>query len=453
MRDLALVLGMLFYVPMVLRFPATGVLCWAWFSIMNPHRELYGFAAGQPLNSIIAVATLVGWLASRERKRWTPDAMPWLLAALVAWMTLDTFFGYSPGYSWVFWDRVVRIFALIFVIFILMTTKARVQAMIWVIVISLGFYGVKGGVFTIAHGGHAIVYGPADSVYNDNNQLALAVVSELPLLLYLTRHTKAAWLRWGMIVALVLQVVMVFGSYSRGGVIALAVMGFMTLMRSDRKILYALLGVVAVGLGLMVMPDSFYERLNTINSISSDDSFQGRVMAWHVAFRCAVDFFPFGAGLYAPQIETLYHVYFPGADVHAAHSIYFQILGEHGFFALGIYMLILMLGVRNAGRVIRQTRKDPALFWARDLADMARVSLISFYVGGAALSMAYSDVYLILIALMSTLRELTDPARIEERAIERRRRLVPLSETRIPIDDPLPAPVDARYSPGPSNSA
>jgi putative inorganic carbon (hco3(-)) transporter len=440
MRDLVLVLATLFFVPMCLRFPATGVLCWAWFSIMNPHRELYGFAADQPFNSMIAVATLVGWLVSRERKTWTPDAVPWLLAALVAWMTIDGFFAYNPDYSWVFWNRVMRIFALIFVVLVLMTSKARIHAMIWVLVISLGFYGVKGGVFTIANGGHAIVYGPPDSVYSDNNQLALAVVTELPLALYLMRYTRAWWLRWPIAVALALQVVMVFGSYSRGGVIALGVMLLIVLARSERKIVYGVLTVAVVVVGLSVMPESFWARLHTVNSLDTDDSFQGRVTAWKVAFMYATDHFPFGAGMYGPQINSLFQHYFPAATVHAAHSIYFQILGEHGFVGLALYLPILLLGLRNAGIVIRQTRDQPGMGWAHDLADMLRVSLISFYVGGAALSMAYADVYLVVIALLSTLRELTEPEAVAARARLRRRQRVTLGPA---IADPSLIPIGA----------
>src|SRR5271163_1794764 len=170
---------MLFYLPMSLRAPATGVLCWVWFSIMNPHREVYGFAYGQPLNGVIAVATLIGWLASEERQRWTPDVMPKLLLALVLWMTFDSFFGANPSYSWEFWDRTMRLFVLVFMVFFLINSKARIHGLVWIIIISLGFYGVKGGVFTVVHGGHAIVFGPPNTVYNDNNQLALAIVSTL----------------------------------------------------------------------------------------------------------------------------------------------------------------------------------------------------------------------------------------------------------------------------------
>jgi hypothetical protein len=43
---------------------------------------------------------------------------------------------------------------------------------------------------------------------------------------------------------------------------------------------------------------------------------------------------------------------------------------------------------------------------------MIRIALVGFYVGGAALSMAYFDGYLLLLALSSTLRELTAPKRV-----------------------------------------
>jgi probable O-glycosylation ligase (exosortase A-associated) len=408
-RDLALVLATVIYLPMALRAPAVGLLCWAWFSIMNPHRQVYGFAYGQPFNSVIAAATLLGWLVSREPKKWPSDAIPWLMVAFVLWMTLDTPFAAAPDYSWEFWDRTIRIFALIFMIFFMMTTKARIHGMIWVLIISLGFYGVKGGVFTIAGGGHAIVYGPEASVYYDNNQLALAVVTELPLVYYVAQHTKAAWLRLPSLAAMMLQVVMVFGSYSRGGVLALGVMLSLLWMRSDRKILYGILSLAVVGGALSMMPDSFFDRLHTINNVNNDESFQGRVNAWYVAFHYATDHFPFGAGFNGAQTVMVFHEYLPNEFVHAAHSIYFEILGDHGWVGLAIYVPILLLSLREAGIVRRQTRGNPEMRWAYDLADMIRVSLVAFYFGGAALSMAYSDLYLVLIALLVNLRALTRP--------------------------------------------
>lgn len=417
MRDIVLVLGMAFYVPMAMIAPAAGLLCWEWFSIMSPHREVYSFAMGQPLNSVVAAATLLGWLVSRERKRWTPDLLPKVMLAWLAWMTFNSLFSPVPEQTWHYWDRIVRILVPVFLVFILMTRKARIHGMIWTLVISLGFYGVKGGGFTILNGGHNIVFGPPDSMISDNNQLALAIVLELPLLYYLWQYSQFRLLRLGILVALGLQIAMVFGSYSRGGVIALAVILLLLWLRSNRKILYGIGGIVLVGAALGVMPDSFWQRLHTLNDVNSDASFQGRLMAWHVAWLYAAQHFPFGAGFYVPQLNVIFNAYFPNETSHAAHSIYFQVLGEHGFIGLALYLSMLGLALYNASIVMRHTRGQPELAWAYDLADKMRISLIGFYVGGAALSVAYFDGYLVLIALTSTLRELVVPRRAAQATI------------------------------------
>jgi probable O-glycosylation ligase (exosortase A-associated) len=444
MRDIALTLGLLFYLPMALRMPAAGALCWAWFSIMNPHRQVYGFTYGQPLNAVVAVATLVGWAFNREPKRLPAGPIPGLLIALMLWVTLDTPLGVVPSYSWLLWNRDIKVFALSLLMFFLFTTKARIHAMVWVVVLALGYYGLKGGVFTIVHGGHAIVFGPEGSVYFDNNQLAVAIVTELPLLYYLMRHTRAAWLRLPALLALGLQVVMVFGSYSRGGVLALAVMLAIMWLRSDRKVLYGLLVLAVVGGGLSLMPDNFFDRLDSVGNFGADASFQGRVTAWKVATLYAIEHFPLGAGFNGAETRLVFQHYFPEEGVHAAHSIYFQILGDHGFIGLALYLAILLLALREAALIRRQTRGNPDLLWAYELADLMRVSLIAFYFGGAALSMAYSDVYLIVIALLVNLRTLTTPQTIAAQTARFARRAGLHADAAAPGLLPARAPAPAR---------
>ena len=407
MRDLILsgcILGLL---PVILRYPACGLLTWEWFSLLSPHQQVYGFAQGQPFGLLIAAATIGGWLMSRERKRWTPDAMPWLMLLFLAWITFNSFFAPYPDWSWPLWNRTARIFVFVFLVFVLMNTKARIHAMIWVLVISIGYFGVKGGAFTLKNGGGAGMLGPPDSILGDNNQLALAVVFTLPLLNYLRMHTRSGLIRAGAAAALGLQILMVFGSYSRGGVIALGVCLAISWWRSDHKIIIALLALVIVAAGLNFMPHAFFDRMSTIQDASQDSSFHGRVVAWQVATLYAIEHFPFGAGFSAAQLSPIFNHYFPDEGAHAAHSIYFEVLGDHGFPALGIYLLMLVFGLRNCSVVMRQTRGQPGLRWANDLARMMQVSIISFCVGGAALSMSYFDGFLGLLALVSTLRELT----------------------------------------------
>ena len=84
--------------------------------------------------------------------------------------------------------------------------------------------------------------------------------------------------------------------------------------------------------------------------------------------------------------------YIPVTETHAAHSIYFQVLGDTGFPGLAIYLVILFLAFLNCYRIRKATRKRPELEWAYDLATMIQLSLVAFCVGGSALSLAYYDI-------------------------------------------------------------
>jgi len=409
MRDIVLLGAILFFLGLAFRFPYAGALTWGWLTIMNPHMMVYGFALGWPFNFGVALVTVAAWLLSHEKRRWPGDALPWLMVGLVAWMTFDSFFAVEPDWSWPLWDRTIKIYAFVFLCLAMIHNKARIHAMVWIMVISIGFFGAKGGIFTIMKGGAFHVYGPDNTIISDNNQLALAVVMTLPLAYYLFQHTRSRWLRICIGLTFPLQIATVLGSYSRGGLVALAVvLGFFWL-RSRRKLLHLIIAAVLVGGALQVMPPAFFERVNSIDNVQADASVQGRLTAWNVAYRFAVDHFPLGAGFAGPQRRAVYNYYFPGAETHAAHSIYFQVLGEHGFPGLILYLLIAGLSLRNTRMVVKRCRGRPEMAWALDLATMVEVSLVGFYVGGAALSMAYYDGFLLLQAFTSILRGMTGP--------------------------------------------
>ena len=118
----------------------------------------------------------------------------------------------------------------------------------------------------------------------------------------------------------------------------------------------------------------------------------------------------------APQLSGIFNFYFPTEKTHAAHSIYFQVLGEHGFIGLFLYLIILAAGFWTCWGVIRRTRTISESRWAGDLAGMLMLSLFLFCVGGAALSVAYYDLFLIVLALIVALNEITAVPRVARAA-------------------------------------
>ena len=96
------------------------------------------------------------------------------------------------------WTQTLKIHLMILVTLMLIRGREHINYLVWVLVVSIGYYGLKGGVFTLLHGGENRVYGPPGSVIEENNALALALVTLFPLMYYLTVVSKQTWIRWGL---------------------------------------------------------------------------------------------------------------------------------------------------------------------------------------------------------------------------------------------------------------
>jgi len=144
----------------------------------------------------------------------------------------------------------------------------------------------------------------------------------------------------------------------------------------------------------------------------------GRINAWHMAYNLALDRPLVGGGFHIYD-AMVFQLYAPNPDdIHAAHSIYFQTLGEHGFVGLFLYLLLGVLTWRTGAWIVRNARPHEDLRWAADLAAMTQVSLLGFAVGGAFLSLVYFDVPYYLMAGLVVTRRVVEAELKNKRAAE-----------------------------------
>jgi putative inorganic carbon (HCO3(-)) transporter len=406
-RDILVTLIVFGSLPWVLRSPVNGVLMWVWISVMNPHTQGWGFATGFPFALIIALATMLSMLLTRE-----PRALPWTpvtrtLLAFTAWMCITLPFSLYLDASLEQWSRVMKIMLMTFVGIMLVKSERDIHRMVWVLAISLGYYGVKGGIFTLRSGGGDRVWGPEGSFIGDNNAIALALIMVIPLMLYLRRCTGRRWLRHGLGAAILLCALAALGAYSRGALLAIAAMSLFLWLKSANKAATGAMLLAAAPVLLMFMPSQWTSRMDSIHDYQDDASAQGRINAWGMAWNLARDrFFGGGFEIYEPSVFAMYA---PNpTDVHAAHSIYFQVMGEHGFVGLGLYLLFGALAWRNAAWIIARAPAFPDLRWAAGLAAMIQTSLVGFAVGGAFLSLLYFDVPYYLVGILVAARVLVE---------------------------------------------
>ena len=272
MRDIVLTMIIFGSLPVIIWRPHIGILVWTWIGFMNPHRLTWGFAYGMPFALIVALATLMSVLMSREPKKipWTRETI--VLLIFLAWMLLTTTGALYPDLAWMQLNQLWKIQLMIIVTMMLMQSKERINQLVWVIAISLGFYGVKGGIFTITHGGTFHVKGPEGSFIGGDNEMGLALIMTIPLLRYLQLTTRSAWVRALLVGSMVLCAVAAVGSQSRGALLGLAAMGSFLWLKSRNKMFTALLGAIAIGLVLVVMPQQWYDRMATIQTYDQDQS-------------------------------------------------------------------------------------------------------------------------------------------------------------------------------------
>jgi putative inorganic carbon (HCO3(-)) transporter len=404
---------------MILRSPFIGLLAWLWVALMNPNREVHSFLHGAQLNLFMAALTAVAWLASRDRKLAPPNAFTILLVIFACWASISTYFALDRAHAIPIWDRTMKTIVLGLAVTMLADSRTRMQAVIWVIAVSLGYYAVKGGGFVLLTSGRDHVFGPENSMIEDNNALGLALIMLLPLLNYLRLTSAHALARWGLLAVIGLALIAIMGTYSRGALIALAAAGATYSVRS-RKGLAVLLAVAVAAVVLpSILPPSWFARMSSIQAYDHDNSFQDRVAAWRTSLNIASAHPLFGGGFVAVEQDWVTQAYSsPGSLPHgrAAHSVYFEVLGETGFVGLAIYFSAVAAAILNTFLVLGAARSRPDLNWAGQLARMLQVSIVAFLAGGAALSMAYYDGAIVLFAITAALLRVARQATEGERA-------------------------------------
>ncbi len=393
--------------PACLFYPQVGLMLWGWLTLMNPHQEVWGFAQGLQFNLIVAIVTMLAWLLSRERK--LPPANP-LVATFVMFlllMVLSQATAVYPAYSWPYFEQFMKTMVFIFLGMVMLTGKARIHGMLWVYAISLGYFGVKGGAFTLLTGGSYHAVGPPNTMISDNNNFGLALVLALPVLFYLRRQTAHRLVRLALLGAIALTGLCVLGTQSRGAFVGLAVMAAVLIWRSRHRAAM-LVGIALLAIPLVTfMPQSWHERMATIENPMEDKSFQGRVDAWHIAFAIAQADPLTGGGFRVGYLQDVADRFTGGGyEARAHHSIYFEILGGMGFTGLACFLAILWMTWRNAAWLRRNTGQDPGLRWAFDLASMTQASLAGYAVAGATLSLEFWPGYWLFVPLLMQTRRL-----------------------------------------------
>lgn len=412
MRDLLLLAVILPMVPFCFARPWIGVLVWSWLGYLNPHRYAWGIAWGFPFSMLVAMATLLGvfYLVVRgiiPRLPLTRETI--LLVMLWTMFLISSFFAYRQDWAWEEFSEISKILLMTFLTMLLIDDRRKLRFLLLVISLSLAYYGVKGGVFSLLGGGQSMVFGPDRSFIGDNTSLGLALNMVLPLLFYLGRAETDRRMKLLMRVAFALSAIAVLFTYSRGAYLGLAVVaGLIYLSLGLRlKIAIAIAALIAAPVVLSILPDQLIQRVDTLKTYEEDGSAQKRLTAWETAWQVALEHPFVGGGFQIIDDPVIYATFNPNAtdeDV-GVHSIYFEVLGENGFITFFIYIGLLISAVISLHRVRRLAKRYDVLEFAH-YATALEVSIFGYAVSGAFLELASFDLFYHVLALVVVLKVL-----------------------------------------------
>lgn len=429
MRDVIVSAFLIGLVPACIRKPFVGMLLFSLLAYMRLQDLTWGFARYQRWSYWIAIATLIGYFVQRKRTPFmVPDARTWIMVALVVISALSMVLATktSPE-EWRAYIEYCKIVGVALFTTGLLRNRERLRILIWVIALSLGFYGVKSALHGLLSGGALeIRQGPGGLIF-DRNDFALALCMAIPMLLHLGTSEKRDILRRTVMVMAPLTALTIVFTHSRGGFVALGATALVMIWRSRNRVAgLTVCGLIAVG-ALLLAPKSYVDRLKTMSDYASDASAMGRIKAWFVAGRMIADNPILGVGF--GNFEEYYFDYDPKAEVffskggtegRVAHNSYLQIWAECGTLAFGLYMLMIGLTLWDTWRIRNAARRRYHSSWIISYANMFEASMLAFVVGGVFLNRAHFDLLYHLVAMEVAFGHIARRAMADESAYPQR---------------------------------
>jgi putative inorganic carbon (HCO3(-)) transporter len=280
MRDVFLIVIISCCALVALGRPVFGLLTFVCLGFLNPHSMTWSIGRTFPLSQLVGLSTIIGYFFWSEPKRFPRQREFAFLLALWCVFGVSTLFAIYPSDALVQFKQVSKILLMVVLSISLINTEQRLRSLFYVIALSLGFYGLKAGFFVITSGGSYIVWGPEESFLEANNAIGLALVMNLPLLVYLLKTETRTWLRWIMKAMFLLSYPAIICTYSRGAWLGMVTVTTVLVLRSQHRFrLLAAGGLLALFLlpaAIQLAPEQLVKRYNDLVNYKEESSAQSR---------------------------------------------------------------------------------------------------------------------------------------------------------------------------------
>jgi putative inorganic carbon (HCO3(-)) transporter len=379
--------------------PAFAACFMIWVDIFRPFgwaKAVEPFPVAKLVVAVFCASFLISWMRGKIAPR--PNRATIGIFLFLLWSFLDTFICPNPTLAMNGFSDELKILSPILFTSMIYRKFRNIEYMVWAMALSVGIYGAQAGLHALLVGHPVTDMAIAGGQMMDRNDFIEAVLLSLPLLLFMIQHYSGRFLLAARIftgILFVLSLVAVPLSNSRGGILAFAGMVLFATALSKKKLRNFALLIVLVPLALFLVPDSTWERMNTIelSANQKEGSAGERMQQMAGGLRMTQDHLLTGVGPYA--FVDYINLYTPARL--EPHCIWIKCSAELGVIGLIIYLTTIVYVFAGLFAIYRRTFLSDKRISAMAIAFC--ISHLGFCLSSTFGNQLYSEYYWCLIAL------------------------------------------------------
>jgi len=420
-RDLVFVAFLLALIGLGFRRPFLFVLTYAYVDIVSPQHLSYYLLNSVPISMILASLAIGGWLIADDKKNLSFSLRQFLMLTLLGYAYFTTVYADFPAEALYKWGWAWK--SIFWAIFLPLTlrTKLRIESYLLIMVLSASSIIIVGGIKTLASGGgygalHLMVAN--NSGLYEGSTISTVAIAIIPVILWLARFGTIFPRDWRVRLfaySLIFACLLIpIGTEARTGLVCIGALAILMLRDVQRRLVYMGLVALACTVAIPFLPDSFTNRMSTIQSYQADESASTRLAVWSWTWNYAKEN-PLGGGFDAYRQNELRvrTVSVTGSGpvqivdqtlqedkARAYHSSYFEMLGEQGFPGLFLFLLIHGIGLLRMEVLRRRYQvEEGGNAWISPLATALQSGQIIYLVGSLFVGIAYQPFIYMLLAV------------------------------------------------------
>src|SRR5271155_1026509 len=179
----------------VLISPFTGVLLYYWLDDLPPDQVYSVTLLPGYISFALGALTFFMWLILEKKTVPRPLLVTMLMTALLLWVNVTSLYALAPNEATFEWSRTIKVIGFAILTAQMLSTRARLEAFVWVLVLTATYFAVPGAIKVIISGGSGgigdgeVVVGAWGSFFGDRVTLSVVMAMALPFALYLGRQT------------------------------------------------------------------------------------------------------------------------------------------------------------------------------------------------------------------------------------------------------------------------